>query len=97
VALANDAAGVLSGLVDLNTDPYAFDSDCASGCLAQRIDVPTRTVLSQKQYTLGIARVVAAAHDAASSSLVLGYGYLGMSGYPFDPPAGYRVELLAYQ
>jgi hypothetical protein len=94
VALTNDGTGVLSALVDPSDD--FFSSNCAAGCLLQRIDVPSRTVLSQKQYTPRFARVVAAVHDAASSGLLLGYSY-GESSYPFDPPQGYRVELLAYE
>jgi hypothetical protein len=93
VALADNEPGLLAALVALGPAPD-FGPECASGCAVQRVDLGARTVRSQKPYGLDIGRVIAAVHDASTSSLLLAYG---LPGETYGPPSSYRLEALAYE
>jgi hypothetical protein len=93
----SDGAGTGFGLVDPN-DSYSSSGVCAKSCLAQRIDVATRTVTSQKLDTLAAGRIIATRHDSVADKLVVGYMKLTNGYYsPRDPYPGYGVTLLDYR
>jgi hypothetical protein len=88
-AMADDGAGKLLALVTMPSSSPSFGAPCMSGCLAQRIDLPTQTIETTRTYRSTISRVVATRYDSASSGLVVA----GTTGDTFSA-TGYVVDLV---
>jgi hypothetical protein len=93
IGMDNDLDGQLYGLVD--TSP-SYDKLCASGCVAEQIDVASRVVTKQTTYSLASAAlIVTVRHDPTAAALVVGYSTGDSYSYP-KTASGYGVVSLPY-
>jgi len=92
VGLGDDAAGNVFAVVAAGNN---FDAPCKTGCAFQRIDVTTRTILSQKQhsFTNSYYFPVMTAPDPKCGNIVLG---TATSTDPFATSKGFRLESFDY-
>jgi hypothetical protein len=95
VGMDSDGAGHVFGLVD-PSDTFA-GNPCEKNCIAQRIDLESRAVTSQRIHTLSASRIVVTRHDPIAAKLLVGYIKATDSYYlPNDPYPGYQIALLDY-
>ncbi len=91
VAMTEVDASTIAALVD--PAGSTFDGPCMSGCAAQRIDVPGRTVSSARMHAIpSMQRVIFAHHDPYGDRMLLGYS----TGDRFGTATGHRLLMLAY-
>ena len=65
---------------------------------AQRIDVATRTVTSQKIHAFATGRIITTRHDSVADKLLVAYlKSTGRSFFSTDPYPGYAISLLDYR
>jgi hypothetical protein len=92
VGLGDDAAGTVFAVVAAGNN---FDAPCKTGCAFQRIDVTTRTIISQKQhpFTSSYYFPIMTAPDPKCANIVLG---TATSTDPFATSKGFRLESFDY-
>ena len=96
IAMADVDAGQIAGLVSpiANRSWDVYVPPCSRGCTVQRVEVASRTVLSERRYDdLDVGVAVVARHDPFADRFVLGYQLGSGEGVPHS---GYRVVSLEY-
>jgi hypothetical protein len=96
LALTNDADGALYGVVAKTGSFSSFDPACKDGCLAQKIDVAGRKVISSRDLDLKVKRVLFSRADGTCKMLVVASEALGSGGSSSFDWSGYRVDLVDY-
>jgi hypothetical protein len=93
IGLGDNAAGTVFAVV---SSGYSYSSSaCSSGCAFQRIDAPSRTVVSQQSHpVMNLQSIVRTVGDPVCDQIILGYTIP-------DPkasynPGGFRIETFSY-
>jgi len=95
VALDSDGAGTLIGFVSHTGSEDAFDdAPCRTGCALQKLDVPQRLVIAQREHVINARKVLFVRHDPACNMAAVGYQAPAISSQP--PTFPYQVDLLDY-
>jgi hypothetical protein len=95
LALANDDAGRLFAVTNDGASTYPFNPLCpGAGCNIQLIDVPSRTVVSQRKHLMASAGFIALRPDPACKMVALGYQLA--TSTTTTTYAGYEVDLVDY-
>ena len=93
IGMESDHDGhLVYGLVDLGSSSY--NSQCESGCIAQKIDIAQKVVLAQVTFTDQPGAVIATRHVPGGDAMVVGCNLPAESFS--DPPPGHRVALIAF-
>jgi hypothetical protein len=99
IGMADDGAGHIFGVTSSSTFGYPPVTSCTSGCSVQRIDIGTRLITSQKQYTLAdLSTIVAVAPNPTCGQVLVGYQVaIPTTSYVSSTTDyGYRIAALAY-
>jgi hypothetical protein len=100
IGMDSDASGTLHTLTHPADSPFSQSGSCVDkACIAQHIDVASRTVLDAKlvEVPAGVGEVVALRQDPFAGGMV--FGFRVGATYPFrnDPYPGHRVERVRFR
>jgi hypothetical protein len=95
LGLGNDDGGRLFAVVNDGSQTYAYSALCPGGCTVQRIDVASRTVVSQRKHLMAASRFIAVRPDTSCKMVALGY-QLATSTSPTLDNTGYQIDLVDY-